>query len=680
MALSSGFFNSINGDRKYNAEEMTAIFDGLITDGVFDNVGDLFATVPGTGRQVIVKPGKAWFNSTWTINDSMLPLDLTPPDVTLKRYDAVVIEVNKTEDVRLNEIKIVTGIPASTPAKPVLINEEDIHQHAIAYILVEPGITTISASKIENVVGQAECPFVTGILESVSIDSLFSQWEGMFEEWFENVQSQLEGDVATNLQNQINQRVRYTDRASIEDAKNGTSEYSFITPKTVGVGAESALMKIGDLKPTTRTTVGDGYLLANGSIVPNAEEDYQEALNFFIQNDGVKSTDSPYEGFVNNTTGTPYKTIIKIVKAEEKYLFLLNSGTKQKNVDTNSVRFAILDEFPGHNVNELDKVITTKITEEAFEFSGSLLDDIALYYHQGYLVCFFGILNSSRTGRKIFYKKFSDLEDGLVWNEWTIQTSDGSYLQEIDTLKLVNNKWFLFTAYGDNTYYADTINGVFYPLKKFVSQTLYTGTARIVDITYGDGTWVAVPLNVNAIFCSENLLGDWTGYEGAPWSTSNSNGALNSVKLAYSEMYNRFYLVYKTTTAGTWVMMITTDPRSTWTKNTLPSGMSECLGIWFVDYGPSTKYVVVMGTSISNYKYITIFQKTYGSDVFTGSLTSAAGVFPFAVWHDSEKLIVGGSDSTSSSSKAFWKVYMKYYKIPSISTTGVRWFMKVKDD
>ena len=37
MSVSSGFFNSLNGDRKYNAAQMSAIFDGLIIDGVLWN-------------------------------------------------------------------------------------------------------------------------------------------------------------------------------------------------------------------------------------------------------------------------------------------------------------------------------------------------------------------------------------------------------------------------------------------------------------------------------------------------------------------------------------------------------------------------------------------------------------------------------------------------------------------
>ena len=43
MSVSSGFFNSLNGDRKYNAAQMSAIFDGLIIDGVFASIGTAFA-------------------------------------------------------------------------------------------------------------------------------------------------------------------------------------------------------------------------------------------------------------------------------------------------------------------------------------------------------------------------------------------------------------------------------------------------------------------------------------------------------------------------------------------------------------------------------------------------------------------------------------------------------------
>ena len=35
--IKTGFFNSINGDRGYNADDMSDYFKGLLTDGVFKN-------------------------------------------------------------------------------------------------------------------------------------------------------------------------------------------------------------------------------------------------------------------------------------------------------------------------------------------------------------------------------------------------------------------------------------------------------------------------------------------------------------------------------------------------------------------------------------------------------------------------------------------------------------------
>lgn len=204
MAITYGFYNSMNGDRKYDAVQLSSIFDGVIRDGVFQSIGGYLATKPGTGMQVIVSPGKAWFDHTWTVNDADLPLDISQSDLTLSRYDAVVLETDATKAVRENSIKVIKGTPASDPKKPTLVNEGDVHQHPLAYILVPGGSTEIQVQNIDIMVGKSECPFVTSILESVSIEALLEKWEGEFRVWFDKLQNQLSGDVAANLQNQIN--------------------------------------------------------------------------------------------------------------------------------------------------------------------------------------------------------------------------------------------------------------------------------------------------------------------------------------------------------------------------------------------------------------------------------------------------------------------------------------------
>lgn len=217
MAVTYGFYNSLNKDRVYNAEQMSSIFNGIITDGVFASIGGSLMPIAGTGMQVVVKTGKCWFNSTWTLNDALLPLDIPAADVSLTRIDAVVVEINSAVSTRANTIKVIKGTPSANPAKPTLANTETLHQYALGYVTVSAGVTSITADKIEVNVGKTTCPFITSVLQQTDITALFNQWDAEFNAWFANVQAQLSGNVAANLQRQID-----ANKSTIEKHWNDT--------------------------------------------------------------------------------------------------------------------------------------------------------------------------------------------------------------------------------------------------------------------------------------------------------------------------------------------------------------------------------------------------------------------------------------------------------------------------
>jgi len=177
MSVSSGFFNSLNGDRQYNAAQMSAIFDGLIIDGVFASIGTAFAVKAAGGLTVNVGIGKAWFDHTWTVNDSILPMTAPEAEVLLDRIDAVVLEVNGTESVRENTIKFVKGNPSSAPSRPTLTNEGNVHQYPLCYIYRKYGTAVINQADITPMVGTESTPFVTGILQTISLDELLGKWQ-----------------------------------------------------------------------------------------------------------------------------------------------------------------------------------------------------------------------------------------------------------------------------------------------------------------------------------------------------------------------------------------------------------------------------------------------------------------------------------------------------------------------
>ena len=214
MSVTCGFFNSSSGDRKYDAEQMSNMFDGLIRDGVFGTIGTALNVTASSGLVVNVGIGKAWFNHTWTMNDAVLPLTAPESDALLDRIDAVVLEVNSTPSVRANTIKFVSGTAASTPTNPTMTNEEKVHQYPLCYIYRKSASTAIAQADITPMVGSESTPFVTGILDVISLEELLGKWqdeldtwteteEAAFTAWFNEIKGQLDGDTAANLQNQI---------------------------------------------------------------------------------------------------------------------------------------------------------------------------------------------------------------------------------------------------------------------------------------------------------------------------------------------------------------------------------------------------------------------------------------------------------------------------------------------
>lgn len=249
-----GFYNSYNGDRKYDSEQLSSIFDGIIEDGVFANVGEHFEVIPGNGMQVVVKTGRAWFKHTWNLNDTWMTLNLEPSDILRSRIDSVVLEVNSNLEVRENSIKIVKGDISTSPSAPVMIHADGVDQYRLANITINPGVSSVEALYIDNKVGTSETPYVVAPIKSIDVSSLFSEWNREFQEWFANIKEQLAGDVAANLQRQIDDRVKISDKATPEDIANGTPN-KWIDAENAKTSM--APFELGDIIQSTREIFND---------------------------------------------------------------------------------------------------------------------------------------------------------------------------------------------------------------------------------------------------------------------------------------------------------------------------------------------------------------------------------------------------------------------------------------
>lgn len=173
MAIHSGFFNSVGGDRKYDAEDINKFFTGVITDGVLSTIGDTLFVVESTGMQVAIGSGKAWFLNSWIENTADAFRTLSASDVTYDRIDIIALDFDKSDQVRINNIIIVEGTPASSPVPPTLLDTGTHLQKPLAYIDVGVGVTAIYTADITIKVDTVDCPFSSGITDLVvSVDDV----------------------------------------------------------------------------------------------------------------------------------------------------------------------------------------------------------------------------------------------------------------------------------------------------------------------------------------------------------------------------------------------------------------------------------------------------------------------------------------------------------------------------
>lgn len=204
MAQTYGYFNSINEDRKYNADQMSEYFDGLVSNGVYESVGGALQVLASSGMNVQVKTGRAIIgNCKWFKNDATLGLAITQSHPTLNRYTAIVIRLNNGN--RTIGIYAKDGTPASTAVIPAIQRDENIYELCLALIYVKAGATALTQADITDMRPSSSCGWVTGLVKQVDTSQLFLQWESAyedfyrrFESWFDTLTRQLQVNTYIN--------------------------------------------------------------------------------------------------------------------------------------------------------------------------------------------------------------------------------------------------------------------------------------------------------------------------------------------------------------------------------------------------------------------------------------------------------------------------------------------------
>lgn len=189
MAEKSGFFNArlINNDydRKYSADDYCDNLAVVISNGVLRSTEDDLK-VMAQNMTLKVNAGRAWINGHYYVNTSELTLPVVSAPSSGKRWDRVVVRMDKTLANRECSIVYIEGTPSNDPQKPDLTRTNNVYDICLANIYVQSGQNYVIAYDTRSDTD------VCGWVYSTSGDnSFFTSLDAEFNEWFAGVRNEV---------------------------------------------------------------------------------------------------------------------------------------------------------------------------------------------------------------------------------------------------------------------------------------------------------------------------------------------------------------------------------------------------------------------------------------------------------------------------------------------------------
>ena len=281
--ITSGFFNSKNGDRKYTAVQISKYFEGILTDGVLAAVGDKLQVVASSGMTISVKSGRGLIRACWIDNSSAISLTHEKSEVYLDRIDSVVLMCDESDAVRGGDIYIKKGTPAESPEAPSLLESLSKKEICLADVYIPKQTTEITQANITDQRPGKKCGWVTGLVEQVDTAGITEQQREIFQDMMDYYTGKLGDEPATNLQTQILDLTAQLGEMTLRVAElepeiatltplNGFSLTNVNKPATATRQGREVHIQIGVEQPSTAnrifTQLPQGMYDSNTHLVP----------------------------------------------------------------------------------------------------------------------------------------------------------------------------------------------------------------------------------------------------------------------------------------------------------------------------------------------------------------------------------------------------------------------------
>ncbi|SDO76731.1 hypothetical protein [Clostridium gasigenes] len=181
MSEFGGFFNSVNGDRKYKSEDFANYFKTFIGNGINPSK-DSLRVIKKSNNQVGIMVGSACINGYLYLNSTELTKSIS---INVTRIDRVVIGL----DI-INRTLSVYVLQGTVSAPPVLTRNNSKYELSLAKIKIQG-----STVNIEDERGQKE---ICGYMDFLGKDDLQNMWDlfnsqwaeykELWQDWFVNMQ------------------------------------------------------------------------------------------------------------------------------------------------------------------------------------------------------------------------------------------------------------------------------------------------------------------------------------------------------------------------------------------------------------------------------------------------------------------------------------------------------------
>lgn len=302
-------------DRAISSAPLRELIKRLYTDGILpDRSTDLQVQYVGSTRvsgniegatetyNVVVNPGFGICNGCLKLQEIYYGLEMSIASATNPRIDTVVLRLDDNFDVRACTFDIIQGVESSNPTPPTLTRNSTVWEIGLANIY-KPAVVSVSnpITVTDTRLDSSRCGIISSVGEfdttafynqiQNDLDYFKSVSEAEFLTWFTNLQTQLSGNMAGNLQNQIGtlSQLRTINKINLVSAINEILSRSIPSVPTRNLTpVSSQSLDVNPIPMSWEQTV-DGMVYRNGeyAITASRFEENGEAYKAF---DGNQST------------------------------------------------------------------------------------------------------------------------------------------------------------------------------------------------------------------------------------------------------------------------------------------------------------------------------------------------------------------------------------------------------